>query len=85
METKSETSAIYVTSNYGDVIVARKGKNNTYSFYSTKLKDNEDITKINLSNLKPIPDILEYIEKYDIEMDFFENLSESGEKKYGRK
>ena len=85
MEKQRVTGSIYIDDKTGSAIIVKKGDNNSYSFYATKVEGNAGIHDIDFSNLKPISNIFDYIDENNIEINSYsKEILGFGEKKSGK-
>lgn len=85
IEQKKLDGSIYLDYKTGNVIVSKKGDNDSYSFYATKLGESRNISDVDFSNLQPIEDIFDYIQKNDFDMaTFSKEITAASEKKHGK-
>lgn len=64
---KSLSERIYINHENGCVIVAKENNDDSYTFYSTNLSNN-DPNNIDMASIKPIDDVIEYIQKNDLDI-----------------
>lgn len=67
VKTKNLIEHVYVDNKTGKAIIARSNPNDSYMFYSANLISN-DMNSIDTSSLKPIDDIIDYIEQNDLDI-----------------
>lgn len=83
IEEKKKDDSIYINYETGNVIIARKNENDSYTFYATYL--NEEDNYVDISSLQPIDDIFDYIEKNNLDINVLSKKIEAvGEKKNGK-
>lgn len=76
---------IYIDSKTGDVIVAKKTENDSYSFYATKMLNRENTNDIDLEHLQPINDIFDYIDEHNLDINIYsKKIAELGVRKNGK-
>ena len=76
-EEKKDNGSIYIDYESGNVIVAKKKVNDSYSFYATKIGESRKKEDIDFSNLKPIDDIFDYIDKNDLKINVYSKEMQS--------
>lgn len=70
-EEKKDNGSIYIDYESGNVIVAKKKENDSYSFYATKIGKSGKVEDIDFSNLQPINDIFDYIDQNDLKINVY--------------
>ena len=76
---------IYMDYKTGDVIVAKKTENDSYSFYATKILNRENTSDIDFDHLQPINDIFDYIEEHNLDINVYsKKIAELGVRKNGK-
>lgn len=85
IDEEKKTSNIYVDSKTGNIIIAKKGENDSYTFYATTVEENDDIHNIDIEGLAPISDIFDYIDEHDIDVNILsKKMPNFGEKRHGK-
>ena len=82
---KKENQNVYIDYKTGNILVSKKGENDSYTFYATEFDNKIVSDDLDISNLKPIDDVIDYIEKNDLDIKgFSKKIYTAGEKKNGK-
>ena len=67
VKTKNLIEHVYIDNRTGKAIIAKANPNDSYTFYSANLI-NDNTSSIDTSSLKPIDDIIDYIEQNNLDI-----------------
>ena len=82
---KKSNQIIYVDPKSDNVIIAKKGDKDSYTFYATKISPDKRVSDIDVDSLSSIPDIFDYLMENNINIeDLSKEMPSLGGKWHGK-